>query len=120
MKVTRYTMILALCLSGCMPLFRQHYAPQTATIHLTTTPDDAYTRAYSALSRMDASFTYSDKAMRILQADVHNAVRLHVSIEPSEKGSTITIHGAVMDNKIVTGEFDEITQLSNMLSEGSK
>lgn len=110
--IAMLTIASSLLWSGCMPvMYQQHYEPQTATVHLNVTPDVAFQRAYKAMATMGGRITVHDPIQRVLSAEVHNAVIMHVVVEPSQ----VIVTGSVMTNKMVTGEFDEVSQYISLL-----
>ncbi len=108
-------------LSGCMStLFQQEYPPQTAIVLLANQADTAYEHAYKTLAKMPGTRMISNDAkMRVASAEVNNAAVLTVIVEPNGGGSRVTIHGSVMRNKIVRGEFTEVEHLAQAIQRGN-
>jgi len=104
---------------GCIPLPQPpHYPPQTALVHMTMDPAMTYRYVYANMVQFGGTITSHDEQMHALSAEVHNAVTMRVLIQPEGTGSQIAIYGSIMPNKVVVGDFDEVSTFATLLQGG--
>ena len=101
-----------------LPPTQKAYPPQQTTVSLSLSPDAAYQRAYTVFAKQPGwVITGAEAPLRTFRGVVHNAAELVVLVEAQPPGSLITIHGHILPNKLVKGEFTEVQGLAVLLKE---
>lgn len=101
-------LVLTLVLLGCPSAVYRH-TPETKHLVVADPYDHAWQKALRALATMGAETHQQDRQSGSLQAKVHNAVLLHVLLQPDSPTATrVTVAGSVLPNKVVLGKFTEV------------
>jgi hypothetical protein len=105
---------------GCavtQPLTGAAYAPQEAIVVSPHRPDITYNKAYAIFAKRSGWVITKSDPSRSFNGLVHNAAHITVLLEPQEKGTIVTIHGAVLPSKQVQGSFTEVEEYAQRLRE---
>lgn len=104
MILTRCLFLLAL--SGCTSLMQGSRTPAITEFGVALTPEAAYQRASKTATSMGAIIVYAEPP-RQLQAHIHDAVLLTVTITPEPTGARLYVAARLLPNKIVLGSLTE-------------
>jgi hypothetical protein len=86
-------LLLALLLSssGCALWFQQTHPPVRRTMEVAMSPDVAFLHALRVVNALGCTLWFQDRHTRTLQAYLHTATQLTVTVTPKRKGSELVV-----------------------------
>lgn len=94
------------------------YAPQQAQVQLATNAEASFQCALQKFTAQGwGQVTDRDPALYRFQGQVNGIVLMTVQVDPADQGAVVDIHGKLVPNKIVQGEFDEVTTYATRVKE---
>lgn len=96
-----------LLLGGCTAMMSGASTPVERRLTVPDAPAQAEAKALRTTLGLGGELLRTPQA-GALQAKVHNAVILTVLVEPEGRGSTVTVSGRLLPNKVAFGSLTEV------------
>lgn len=109
-----------LLLAGCAfnPPYLRTIAPQAMTVVSAQGADVTYQCTMHVIGGLEqVARISSEPQSRLVSFQWHNAADMVIQVEPHTPGSLVNIRGSVPQNKVTTGEFDEVQVLGKRVQE---